>query len=210
MPIRRWSKGDRVVHATRPEWGSGDVLQADGVTHEGRPCQRLVVRFERAGMKTISTAFAELREAAASPFHGVSASATLAPDPPSPHEESMEPIISPKEIADRMTRLPESVMDPFIAARKRCEAAMGLYKLGESPAGLLDWAAVQTGLKDPLTKFNRHELEQWFDRFKIALDNHLRKLLKDARKQEPTLFADLLASASPAGKQALRRIDVDR
>lgn len=111
---------------------------------------------------------------------------------------------------EMMTRLPDSVTDPFLSLRKRAQAAVSLYKFGESPAGLLDWAAVQTGLKDPMSKFNRHQLEDFFVRFKIVLDAHLKKLLKDVRKQEPALINELLASASPAGQQAMRRADMGR
>lgn len=221
MSIRKWSKGERVVHATRPEWGSGEVLGAEPHSHEGKSCQRLTVRFERAGTKTISTAFADLREASTSPFAAMpiepehsngngpmqdAANGTIS----SPGADALSGGMTAKELAECMTKLPESVSDPFISLGKRCRAGLELYRLGESPAGLLDWAAIQTGLKDPLSRFNRHELEQWFDRFKIALDGHLRKLLKDARKQEPNLLGELQANASPVARQALRRIDADR
>ena len=221
MSIRKWSKGERVVHATRPEWGSGEVVGAEPHSHDGKTCQRLTVRFERAGTKTISTAFADLREATSSPFapmpseshestNGNGSMQDAANGTMHPSSDAMSGGMTPKELAECMTKLPESVSDPFISLAKRCRAGLELYRLGESPAGLLDWAAIQTGLKDPLSRFNRHELEQWFDRFKMALDAHLKKLLKDARKQEPTLLAELQASASPSARHALRRIDADR
>lgn len=227
MTNRKWSKGDRVVHGLRPEWGSGEVMLAEPLTHEGKSCQRLTVRFERAGTKTISTAFAELREASASPFHAMpiepvvgngsgpvfgngSANGGASDAAGDAGSGSLSGGMTAKELAERMTKLPESVSDPFVALGKRCRAGLELYRLGESPAGLLDWAAIQTGLKDPLSRFNRHELEQWFDRFRMALDTHLRKLLKDARKQEPGLLQELQATASPLVRQALRRIDADR
>src|SRR5262245_5175983 len=62
-----WTKGDSVIHADKPEWGSGEVLIAEQGIHEGKPCQRLTIRFTRAGMKTLSTAFANLKSAADSP-----------------------------------------------------------------------------------------------------------------------------------------------
>ena len=55
--------GDRVLHASKPEWGVGHIARASAETHEGRPVQRLTVRFERAGVKTLSTAHAVLRPA---------------------------------------------------------------------------------------------------------------------------------------------------
>ena len=111
---------------------------------------------------------------------------------------------------EMMTRLPESVTDPFVSLRKRTQAAVALYKFGESAGGLLDWAAVQTGLRDPMTRFNRHELERLFERFRINLDAHLRKLVKDVRRQDPAALAEATSAAGPLAKQALRRADADR
>ncbi len=50
----QFSKDDRVVHALRPEWGVGRVLRAEATQRDGTPCQRLTIRFERAGSKTES------------------------------------------------------------------------------------------------------------------------------------------------------------
>lgn len=217
MLIKKWSKGERVVHAAKPEWGHGEVLEAHSAQQDGKACQRLVVRFTRAGTKTVSTAFADLRAAQESPF--AQSTATLEPAPApgdsmpaSAASTSFDDALAgglrnPVEI---MTRLPDSVTDAFLPLRKRVQAAVSLYKFGETPSGLLDWAAAQTGLKDPMTRFNRHELEDFFSRFKITLDAHLRKLLKDLRKQDPGFLPELQASASHAGQQALRRADMGR
>lgn len=224
MMTKKWSKGERVIHATKPEWGHGEVLEAQSAQQDGKPCQRLVVKFTRAGTKTVSTAFADLRTAEESPF--LAAAAREAAEEASravtgatngkAREESGEDMLDTaldaalRNPVEMMTRLPDSVTDPFLSLRKRAQAAVSLYKFGESPAGLLDWAAVQTGLKDPMSKFNRHQLEDFFVRFKIVLDAHLKKLLKDVRKQEPAFINELLASASPAGQQAMRRADMGR
>ena len=63
MTIRPLKPGDRVRHAGRPEWGVGAVQSTEASAHEGKPCQRVTVRFEREGLKTLSTAFADLRSA---------------------------------------------------------------------------------------------------------------------------------------------------
>ncbi|MFN7337576.1 MAG: hypothetical protein ACK5SZ_00360, partial [bacterium] len=89
-------------------------------------------------------------------------------------------------------------------------ATLDLYRFSESGGALLDWAASQTGLKDPLSKFNRHELEQWFQRFKVEADQHLRKIARELRKQEPGAIDELFAAASQAGKQAMKRADFGR
>lgn len=224
MIMKKWSKGERVIHATKPEWGHGEVLEAQSAQQDGKPCQRLVVRFTRAGTKTVSTAFADLRTAEESPFlaavaREAAAATSSSVDGPAAAKmakESEEDMLDTaldaalRNPVEMMTRLPDSVTDPFLSLRKRAQAAVSLYKFGESPSGLLDWAAVQTGLKDPMSKFNRHQLEDFFVRFKIVLDAHLKKLLKDVRKQEPALINELLAAASPAGQQAMRRADMGR
>jgi hypothetical protein len=66
---------------------------------------------------------------------------------------------------------------------------------------------MQTGLKDPLSRFSRHELEQFFERFRSNLDTHLRRLLGEARKEDPAGVEQLVAAASPSARQALRRAD---
>ena len=206
-----------MIHAAKPEWGQGEVLEAQPANQDGKVCQRLVVRFSRAGTKTVSTAFADLREATQSPILASMAlmearRAEFIPDPSENGETMLDSALDAalNNPIEMMTRLPESVSDPFLSLRKRAQAAVALYKFGETPSGLLDWAAVQTGLKDPMSRFNRHELEDFFVRFKIGLDAHLKRLLKEVRKQDPGFLPELQASASPAGQQALRRADMGR
>jgi len=196
-----WVKGDKVVHAARPEWGPGEVLQADAASQDGKPCQRLIIRFQRAGMKTISTAFAELSRAG---------DAALSENAPETEHDPLAAAATNASVEEAMLRLPENATDPFISIRRRVETTLNLYKYGESSGGLLDWAAIQTGLKDPLSRFNRHELEQWWDRFRIEADTHLKKLLRDLRKQDPKALDEIAAAATPAAKRALRQADMGR
>ncbi len=197
MPTKDWSKGDSIVHSGKPEWGSGQVLSAENFVHEGKPAQRLTIRFDRAGTKTISTAFADLRPASDMPRLLTSE-----------HEEpdALAQVALTANVEEMMTALPDRATDPFSGLRSRLTATLELYRFTETGGALLDWAATQTGLKDPLSRFNRHELEQWFGKFKIELDNHLRKLVRDARK-EPGLLDSITSSATPAGRTALRRAD---
>ncbi len=224
MSVNVWVKGDRVVHASRPEWGYGEVLTEEPIVHEGKSCQRLTIRFERGGMKTLSTAFAELKPAkGAFVAASIAEEVAAAPEPmrkvasiPSPvsrtaaNEEPDAFGWDALNLASTMTKLPEDVRDPFIPLRKRVAATLDLYRFSESGGALLDWAASQTGLKDPLSKFNRHELEQWFQRFKVEADQHLRKIARELRKQEPGAIDELFAAASQAGKQAMKRADFGR
>jgi hypothetical protein len=216
MASREWVRGENVVHATRPEWGAGEILVAEPVVHEGRPCQRLTIRFTRAGTKTVSTAFAELRPAADMPrlppeavAEEPQATSRAVPQP----TPTTDPIVRAEveaTVSEMLTRLPEVATDPFSSLRSRLEATLDLYKFTPSGGSLLDWAAIQTGLKDPLARFNRHELEQWFQRFQFELDAHLKKLVRDVRKQDPQALAELSAEATPAARTALRRADIGR
>lgn len=192
-----FTKGDSIVHAGKPEWGAGKVLSAESYLHEGKPAQRLSIRFDRAGTKSISTAFADLRPASDMPR------LLEAPEEPDPIAQAA----LTANVEELMTRLPDRATDPFSSLRSRLTATLDLYRFTETGGALLDWAAIQTGLKDPLSRFNRHELEQWFVKFKIELDNHLRKLLKDVRKQEPGTIEAVVAGANPAGRAAVRRVD---
>ncbi len=190
-----WNKGDRVVHAARPEWGVGEVLTAEG---PAVGTQRLTIRFERGGTKAISTEFAELKLPGDMPLRRTA-----------PTEEgnvfSFAP--SPTELKEIMTKLPEGATDPFLGIKKRYAASLELYRFGDTPNGLLDWATMQTGLKDPLSRFNRHELEQWFTRFKIEADDHLKKITREIRRSEPKAYEELAAGCAAGAKHALRRIN---
>lgn len=204
-----WSKGDRVIHASKPEWGVGEVLSAEATaatapTAANSPAtsvQRLMIRFERGGTKTLSTEFAELKPLGDMPLRRTA-----------PTEEGQVFSFAPtaSELKEIMTRLPEEATDPFVSLAKRLSATLGCYRFGDTSGSLLDWACVQTGLRDPLSRFNRHELEQWYTKFKIEADDHLKKLCRDMRRADVKLFEATILPADAAAKQALRRIDYGR
>jgi len=200
-----WKVGDHVRHRLKPEWGSGRVLSAQSVMHEGRPAQRLTVSFDRAGQKILSSALAQLEAAS-------EAGGRFRPDPGDQGGDVGGPFSTDgqAELSQKLLELPEAATDPFASRRKRLEATLGLYRFSDRGAPLLDWAAMQTGLKDPLSRFSRHELEQSFRRFQTALDQHLRKLVKECRRLEPGTIEAVAATADASAKQAMRRVDVDR
>lgn len=193
--------GDRVLHRLRPEWGIGVVTQAQNVMIDGTACQRLTLRFDRAGLKTLSTPPAELERAA---------DADAAADDPSRAAVVGEGgWLGELEVGDlnqRMALLPESTRDPFVTLADRLKATLGLWRFSDQGGTLLDWAAMQTGLKDPLSRFNRHELEQYFRRFAGEREAHLKRLLLEARKQPSPEIEKVKAEALPAAREALRRI----
>ncbi len=200
MLVKQWSFGDRVVHAGRPEWGQGVITSAVSEQHEGRACQRLVIRFDRAGLKTISTAHADLRPPSEVPLLMAET------------ETKVDPLagLGGPSARDLMLRLPDAATDPFTTPRARMLATLNLYRYTGDGGSLLDWAAMQSGLKDPMTKFNRHELEEIFRRFVIIRDEHLKKLALEFKKTEPGLLLEAQKIAPRAAQQVLKRFDFGR
>lgn len=208
--VHTFAKGETVIHTGRPEWGPGDVLSAEGIMHEGKACQRLSIRFSRAGLKTISTAFAQLRaveQDAAATSHLLHDIHELVDEE---RKDEIREAMSRQAAEGLLQALPENVTDPFLPLLKRVEAALALYGDWDRPGGLLDWATRQTGLRDALAIFSRHDLESQHERFRIALDAQFRKILRDARKQDAHATEALLTRAGSAARSAVRRADIGR
>lgn len=190
--------GDRLYHAERPEWGEGTVTAAVAGVQDGKSCQRLTVRFERAGIKTLSTAHANLRKSDDQPaIAGALARANT----------DWLADLGAKEVQDVMTRLPEPATDPFSSLGARLKATLSLYRFGRVGGGLIDWAAAQSGLKDPLAKFNRHELEAFYKRFESNLDQHLKRMLMEIHRKEPGVLSAALMDAPQPARDAVRRLN---
>jgi len=199
--------GDRVVHSSKPEWGVGIVSTSSMGDHEGVPCQRLVIRFDRAGLKTVSTAFAKI-EAAGDRVGTV-------PEKESPQAQSegeANPILKAtlREVQDIMVSIPEAARDPFATPAQRLKATLGLYRFTSSGGPLIDWAVMQSGLSDPLTRFTRHELEDFFGFFEKILWKHLGKMVREARDVPASELIQIRDSAPLAGQQALQRLHRSR
>ena len=79
---------------------------------------------------------------------------------------------SPDEV---MARLPEAATDPFSGLEARLKATLGLYRFTDQGGSLLDWAAAQSGLKDPLSEFSRHDLERHFFQVRCELLRQFRQ-----------------------------------
>ena len=197
---RTFQFGDRVVHHARPEWGIGVVTNAQKILADGSAAQRLTVRFEREGMKTVSTAHADIRPAGEA--EPVAAEAAQIPE----WLGRQDPI----EIARRMGHLPEPARDPFATPAQRLKATLNLYRFSDQGSSLLDWAAMQTGLTDPLSRFSRHELEEYFRRFAHEREQHLRSLLSDLQKSDPAALARIAADATPDQRSVLQRLNARR
>lgn len=199
MSVHTFQFGDRVLHAEKPEWGEGLVTEAVGAVQDGKACQRVTVRFERAGVKTLSTAYANLKPADTAPVIQEALTNSAA---------EWLGDLGAKQAQEVMSRLPESATDPFASLEARLKATLGLYRFSAVGGPLIDWAAAQSGLKDPLSRFNRHELEEYYRRFEMARDAHLKKLAAEAQRADPSMLARLAPAAPPAARNALRRVDI--
>lgn len=195
MAAISWSFGDRVTHADRPEWGVGQITAVQPITVEGRPSQRLTIRFERAGVKTLASGVANIRRAEG-----------IAPPTPATVTGPEPASATDAELVKRLAGLPENVIDPFIPLPQRLATTLGLYRFSETGGSLLDWAAMQTGLADPLTRFLRHDLEIHFAAFRRALDRHTGELAAQLSRQDKPALALIAQKAPEAGQRALRRI----
>jgi hypothetical protein len=211
---RRFAFGDRVVHAGKPEWGEAVVTGVANVTHEGQPTQRLSLRFERAGLKHLVAAIADIRPAG----QGGVGTATVEEEAPAAgavaQGKSWLDELDAGDLATRMATLPEATRDPFATLEERLRATLATYRFSDRGGSLLDWAATQTGLADPLSRFSRHELEQYFQRYATERAKRFKGLLLETQRKEPGLYKRIESEAgrtlSPVDKQLLRRINVPR
>lgn len=202
-----------VIHARRPEWGEGTVEQASATFHEGRPAQRLVVSFTHHGRITINTGVAPLvrKETLAT------MSTTSSPRFPAPENAPNAELpdatkgwlgkLGQTKTGDELYRLPDAMTDPFLPPSKRLQAVLDSYRFSTEPRSLIDWAIAQTGLKDPLSKHTRHDLEQAFPRFARDRENHLFELVRGLKRQNraDTLQETLRDTTLPAARNALQK-----
>ena len=74
-----------------------------------------------------------------------------------------------------------------------------------SGKGLMEWAMGQTGMDDPLTRFNRTELEVYFKQYSFLLKQHLSKLLSEMYSDREML-QQLLAEAPEGARRAVAKL----
>lgn len=207
--------GDKVRHRQRPEWGIGAVTKLETLTLKGVRDQRIWIRFPNAGLKTVLGSVAAL-ERAESPAPAGS------PGTPSARFEDDETLlgrearqeggwlgaIAKRQPEDAMTSLPATAADPFLSVERRVEFVLGLYRFEPTGGKLVDWAVAQSGLDDPLSRFNRHQLEAFFERWSHERDLALVRLVQEARRNAliGSALDERLARAPAAAQKALRRI----
>ena len=154
MSNQRFEFGDRVRHAQRPEWGIGAIVKTEELTVNGTRTQRVSVRFPNAGLKTISTAHAELQlvtEAHEAPQAEEIGASVAAWEKMKDSEWLGE--VAQRKVDEAMVSLSPNVRDPFNSLAKRLRACLDLYRFEQTDRGLIDWAVAQSGLSDPLSRF---------------------------------------------------------
>jgi hypothetical protein len=222
------SAGDKVRHRQRPEWGIGSVTKTELLTRQGSRDQRLWIRFANAGLKTMLASVADLERLDAAAAAPAGQSGSKAPfQPGASIEETLVAreaaqeggwlgAIAKKRPEDAMVGLPASASDPFLPFAKRAEIVLGLYRFQPTGGKLIDWAVAQSGLDDPLARFNRHELEVFFERWTFERDLALVRLAQEARlSSESSAELERRVAAAPPALQpaiqkALRRVTAGR
>jgi Protein of unknown function (DUF3553) len=205
MLQRSFSTGDRVVHLDKPEWGGGLVTKTQLLSQQGTHLQMVTVRFDHAGLKSLSTAHARLSYES---DYLEESRGSLTGQPAWPAEPKDIGLTASRTEAlqdEQMLRLPEETRDPFQPLGKRLEATLKLYRFNGSPRSLIDWGIMQSGLDDPLSRFGRHDLEMLYEKWERERDQHLAELLDKLRRDDPHEFKQVQVSLPAPARAALQR-----
>ena len=198
--------GDRVVHETFREWGSGSVIKVENAVVGGEPAPRVTVRFKNVGLKTFI--------GDPLPLEIMTDDLTMPGDsnhvrPAIAEVEDLEKSgmtqAVEQKLLDIMLAIPIACRDPFNSIELRLRRTLDLYKFDMSGRGLLEWAIFQTGMDDPLTRFNRTELEVYFKQFARDRDQHLSKLLIEIRG-DSSMLEQLVADAPAGARRAVAKM----
>jgi len=196
-------QGDQVRHPGRPEWGLGEVMKVELITRDGRPDRRVWIKFPSEGTKTVLASVAGL-ETIEKPLAEMAASGETLADREADHEGGWLGAIAKNRPEDAMIAVPDRATDPFIPVAGRLKFIYGLYRFNRSGGSLIDWAIAQTGLDDPLSRFNRHELEQFFERWCWERDRVLARTIDEGRRSGDTIDS-LLRDAPAAARRGLKK-----
>jgi hypothetical protein len=198
--------GDRVTHPKFPEWGSGAVIKVENTVQQGQPTTRITVRFSSAGLKSFvgnQLPLEVLENGHSMPGDGNRNRPAIAEVEDLERSGLTEAV--EQKLLEIMHAIPMACRDPFNTAEHRLRRTLELYKYDMSGRGLMEWAMAQTGMDDPLTRFNRTELEVFFKHYSQDLDQHLSKLLSEMR-DETTTVQRLVAEASQRAKRAVEKM----
>lgn len=207
MSVIAFKIGDKVRSSKRPEWGDGSIMKLDAITFQGKSDVQIYARFQAVGVKTLLASAADLIAADGANDDSLTAihrPSTLNDADATKHKGWLGSIDGCKA-QEIMTKLPPAATDPFLSLRKRLENTVALYRFDGDNGRLIEWSVAQSGLDDPLSRFNRNELEQFYKRWKFELDAHLKELLGEVRREPETLQA-AMAKASVAAQRAVQKL----
>ena len=196
---RTYRFGDVVIHPKRPEWGRGVVARVETISQDGRPAQRLHVRFANEGLKVINTGIA--------PVMPADEGAGMADSGMNAAGRGWLAELEQKDPQTVMTELAEQARDPFASVWDRLSFIIGLYRFSLEARSLTDWAVAQSGLADPLSQFSRQELEAFFRRWTSRRDDVFFETVREAQGRDPERVRTLVAQGPEAAATALRRLN---
>jgi len=195
-----YTQGTRIRHRQRPEWGAGTITRIEPITRGTSRDQRLWIQFASAGSKMLLASAADLEV-----LEGGAAEHTFAAREVASERGWLGQIAS-KKPEQAMTELPPDATDPFLMPERRLRNLLTLYRFDASR--LIDWAVAQSGLDDPLSRFNRVELEAFFKEWSTARDVALARLVGDFRRRRVPHEA-LLAGAPARGPRGVAEVRQD-
>ena len=195
-----FTTGMQVRHRQRPEWGIGSVTRVESLTRAGARDQRLWIKFGAAGLKTLLASAADLEvvEGSGAAEHTIAAREIAS-------EGGWLGEIAKRRPEQAMSELPPDATDPFLTPERRLKNLLALYRF-DGGAKLIDWAVAQSGLDDPLSRFNRTELEAFFKTWSMDRDLALHRLVSDFRRRRVAIDA-LLVDAPRNALGVLQRFD---
>jgi len=198
--------GDRVMHPAFPEWGSGAVIKVENAPVNGQPSTRVTVRFIHAGLKKFAGDSIPL--VVKQNEHAMPGDRSGKRPPISEVEDLERSGLTQaveQKLEEIMFMIPHACRDPFNTIEHRMRRTLDLYKYDMSGKGLMEWAMGQTGMDDPLTRFNRTELEVYFKQYSFLLKQHLSKLLSEMYSDKKML-QQLLAEAPEGARRAVAKL----
>ncbi len=195
-----YTQGMQIRHRQRPEWGVGVISRTEPLTRAGLRDQRLWIKFGAAGLKTLLASAADLEV-----VEGTGAAEHTFAARESASDGGWLGQITKRRPEQAMSELLPEATDPFLTAERRLRVLLSLYRF-DGQAKLIDWAVAQSGLDDPLSRFNRTELEAFYKEWSQERDVALKRLVSDFRRQRQPYEA-LLTDAPRGALALLQKLD---
>ncbi len=170
--------GDKALNPARPDWGVGTVTSVSAHVANGKQGQRLTIRFDGAGLKTVSTAIIDL---------------------------TTPPVASTGVTVADLTALPASVLDTAAPLARRLTSATEWYRFRRGDRQALDWAIQKLAIADPLSVLSREQLHEAREGFFRSLDHMIADLARDLGRKDPEALATLRDTAPPAAQPFIQQ-----